>query len=60
MENFKTFDLSETATMTGLIDVAFSEMNIGLLIYQMEDLSQASSLKCAKRLFCLQSLSHAQ
>jgi predicted SnoaL-like aldol condensation-catalyzing enzyme len=28
-----------------LIDAAFSEMNIGLLIYRMEDLNEASSLK---------------
>lgn len=45
METPKTFDWSEVNTMTSLIDAAFSEMNIGLLIYQMENLGETSSLK---------------
>ncbi|MGH7451752.1 MAG: hypothetical protein ACRENG_10430, partial [bacterium] len=45
METPKSFDLSEVNMMASLIDAVFSEMNIGLLIYQMEDLNQASSLK---------------
>ena len=45
MNNTKNFTLSDVDTMTSLIDAIFSEMNIGLLIYQMEDLNQASSLK---------------
>jgi len=45
MNNTKSFNLSEVNTMTSLIDAVFSEMNIGLLIYQMEDLNNASSLK---------------
>lgn len=45
MENTKSFDLFEVDAMTTLIDTVFSEMNIGLVIYQMEDLNNASSLK---------------
>ncbi len=45
METTKSFDLSEVNMMTNLIDAVFSEMNTGLLIYQMEDLNEASSLK---------------
>ncbi len=45
MENPKSFDLSEVNMMTGLIDAVFSEMNIGLVIYRMENLSEVSSLK---------------
>jgi predicted SnoaL-like aldol condensation-catalyzing enzyme len=45
MESPKTFDWSEVKTMTGLIDAVFSEMNIGLLIYQLEDLSEVKKMK---------------
>src|SRR5574341_807940 len=45
MDNRKSFDLSEVDTMTTLIDAVFSEMNIGLLIYQMGNPDEASSLK---------------
>ena len=45
MNNTKTFNLSEINTMTGLIDAVFSEMNIGLVIYQMENLNEVGSLK---------------
>jgi hypothetical protein len=45
MENTKSFDLSDVKMMASLIDTVFSEMNIGLLIYQMEDLSRTISLK---------------
>src|SRR5262245_43823595 len=45
MDNLKSFNFSEVNTMTSLIDAVFSEINIGLLIYQMQDLSKATSLK---------------
>ncbi len=45
MENTKSFDLSDVKLIASLIDAVFSEMNIGLLIYQMGNLDEASSLK---------------
>jgi len=41
----KPFDLSDLTTMTGLIDTIFSEMNIGLMIFQIEDVNEASTLR---------------
>jgi hypothetical protein len=41
----KRFDLSDLETMTNLIDAVFSEMNIGLVVYQMEELDVSTSLK---------------
>ena len=40
----RSFDLTNIQTMTNLIDTVLSEMNIGLVIYQMEELD-ASSLR---------------
>jgi len=45
MAKKKSFDLSDVNMMTSLIDSIFSEMNIGLVIYQMEDLTEVSTLK---------------
>ncbi len=41
----KSFDLSNVQTMTSMIDAVFSEMNIGLVVYQLEDPAASSSLK---------------
>ena len=41
----KTFNLSDLDTMTALIDAVFSQMNIGLVVYQLEDPAASSSLK---------------
>lgn len=41
----KPFDLSDVQTMTSMIDAVFSEMNIGLVVYQLEDAAASSSLK---------------
>jgi hypothetical protein len=41
----KTFNLSDVDTMTNLIDAIFSEMNIGLVVFQLEELSDKSTLK---------------
>jgi hypothetical protein len=45
MENFKSFNLSEISAMTDLIDAVFSAMNIGLLIYQLENLNDAKKIR---------------
>ncbi|NUO78796.1 PAS domain-containing protein [candidate division KSB1 bacterium] len=45
MKPKKSFNLADLDTMTGLIDAVFSEMNLGLLIYQMEDLDDVGTLK---------------
>lgn len=41
----KSFNLTDLDTMTCLIDEIFSEMNLGLIVYQLEDPAAASSLK---------------
>lgn len=41
----KSFNLADLDTMTSLIDAIFSEINVGLVVYQVEKLSAASSLK---------------
>lgn len=45
MNNPQSFDFFAVGTMTGLIDAVFSEMNIGLLIYQSENLSDANKFR---------------
>ncbi len=45
MNNPQSFDFFAVGTMTGLIDAVFSEMNIGLLIYQLENLSDVTKIK---------------
>jgi len=40
MNNPQSFDFFAVGTMTGLIDAVFSEMNIGLLIYQLENVQK--------------------
>jgi hypothetical protein len=39
------FDLSDIPTMTSMIDALFSEMNIGLVVYQLQDPAASSSLQ---------------
>ena len=41
----KSFNVSDLDTMTALIDAVFSEMNIGLVVYQLEVPEASSSLK---------------
>lgn len=45
MNNPQSFDFFAVGTMTGLIDAIFSEMNIGLLIYQLENVSDSKKMK---------------
>jgi hypothetical protein len=41
----RSFDPTNIQTMTNLIDTVLSEMNIGLVIYQMEELNASASLR---------------
>lgn len=45
METLNSFDLSDVKMMASLIDAVFSEMSIGLLVYQIQNPSEASSLQ---------------
>lgn len=45
MNTPQSFDFFTVNTMTGLIDAVFSEMNIGLLIYQLENLSDVKKIR---------------
>jgi len=45
MNTPQSFDFFATSTMTGLIDAIFSEMNIGLLIYQLENFSDVKKIR---------------
>jgi len=45
MNTPQSFDFFAVNTMTGLIDAVFSEMNIGLLIYQLENLSDVKKIR---------------
>ena len=41
----KSFNLADLDTMTSLIDAIFSEMNVGLIVYQVENWNARDSLK---------------
>lgn len=45
MANTKSFDLSDLDTMMGLVESIFSELNIGLVIFHLEDSKNPHTLK---------------
>ncbi len=45
METAKSFDLSDIPTMMSLVSSIFSELNIGLFIYHLEDRKKPRTLK---------------
>jgi hypothetical protein len=45
MNNSKTFDVSDIDTMMSLVSSIFSELNIGFLIYHLEELENPNTLK---------------